>query len=517
MENQTSSNPNHQHKKSEEWKQLQSKIQQAKKDRRPTQEEMDGFESALGNKVLNWHEIMVQSHGNPGWPRMRQTFKIRCQCDREEGKLMTPKILLSPSRHLCKSCSARINNSKGDGVEAMKTPEARAKAYATFSAAAKGIGTPENDDVRKDIETALGSQILNWEELKFTRYGSPSKKDSRPELIFICQECGRPNSFIFNTVEDVPNHCSSCAACHAMEKRGSPRSKAELEIEAYLISLGEKVVPSLYSVAPGFQVDLYLPDHDLGIEYNGLYWHNEKRRDRNYHLEKLQAAQKNGKRLIQIFEDEWVKNQQVVKNRLAYITGHVPKFVGARECEIKDPIPGDVRQLLDEHHLQGSCIYQKAKGAYVDGKLVAVMTFSHPRAFVGCGKGDNDWELIRFVASGSIPGIASRLLKAFKEDHPEGTITSYADLRWSDGGLYESLGFTKTHQNPPNYWYVRGGRRWHRSNFAKYKLVEQGFDHTMTEDEIMKERGYLRVWDCGTLSYRLDPSTPPPCIPVNAG
>ena len=511
MENKTAYNPEHRLKKSEEWRRLQSTIQQAKKDRRPSQEEMATFEAALGNKVLNWDEIMVQSTGNPGWPRMRQIIKLKCECGREETKLMTPKILQSPTRSLCKSCGSSIRDFVTDHL---KDPVIKAKAKATFAAAVRGVGTPENDGVRKEIEAALGSSVTNWESLAFTRYGAPSRQPSRQELFFVCQECHRPNSFTFTMVDEVPVRCSSCAACHAMEKRGAKRSKGEIEVEEYLISLGEKVVPSLFSIAPGFEVDLYLPDHDLGIEYNGLYWHNEDRRDRNYHLEKLNAATKNGKRLIQIFEDEWVSNQQVVKNRLAHILNHGAKLAGGRQCEIKDPLPGQVRELLESHHLQGACIYQVAKGAYLNGTLVAVMTFSRPRMFIGRSEhGDSEWELVRFVSSGSIPGIASRLLRAFRKDCPQDAIISYADLRWSDGGLYDSLGFTKIKQSPPNYWYIRGGNRYHRSGFAKYKLVEQGFDETMTEDEIMRERGYLRIWDCGTLVYRLDPA---PCLQTNA-
>ena len=289
-----------------------------------------------------------------------------------------------------------------------------------------------------------------------------------------------------------------------MEKRPK-RSKGELEVQEYLESIGEKVVPTAYGIAPGFEVDLYLPEHNLGIEYNGLYWHNENRKGSKYHLEKLEAAERSGKRLIQIFEDEWLSKREIVKRRLAYITGHLPKMVGARECEIRDPEHEHVRDLLNTHHLQGSCAHQVAKGAYFGDTLVAVMTFSKTRVFFGGEAVDNEWELVRFAAVGSIPGAASRILKAFRKEYPNDSIISYADRRWSDGGLYRSLGFTEVRRSQPNYWYVMGGKRMHRYNFAKHKLVEQGFDPAMTEEGIMLERGFLRIWDCGTLVYRLDP------------
>ena len=511
MQRKTQYNPDHRIIKSEEWKQEMSKIQQEKKSRRPTAEEMASFEAILGNKVLNWDEIMVQSYGNPGWPRMRERFTIQCQCGKTESKVMTPKTLKTATRHLCKSCGMRINVTvNGNAGKQLNTPEAREKAMKSFADAAKGPGTPENDFARSEIERKLGTKILNWESLRFTRYGNPSTKrndnmSDRQELKFICQNCGREGSFIYIAIEDIPTKCVSCISCDAMEKRPTKRSRGEIEVEEYLKSLGENVVSSLYSISPGFQVDLYLPEHNLGIEYNGLYWHKEEKRDRHYHITKTEGAIKNGKRLIHIFEDEWENKKEIVKKRLAHITGHTNKSYGARECGIKDPLPGQVRTLLEENHLQGATIYQVAKGAYYDGKLVAVMTFSHNRTFIGNTANENEWELVRFASEGSIPGIASRLLKAFREEYPDCSIKSYADRRWSDGGLYKGLGFREYKVNPPNYWYIVNGKRAHRSNYAKYKLVEQGHDPFLTEEEIMRELRIPRIWDCGTISYILDP------------
>ena len=511
MDRKTPYNPLHKIQKSEEWKRHQSDLQQAKKARRPTNEEMSSFEAALGNKLLNWQEIMVQSHGNPGWPRMRELIKLLCECGREETKLMTPKILTSPTRHLCKSCSTRISVGHGDH-KALMTPAARQKAGETFAAAHRGPGTPENDFVRGEVEKTLGAQVTNWEELRFTRYGAPSTKQNggeteRQDLHFTCPECHRSSSFTFVSIEAVPSHCASCSALRAMEKRPRQRSAGELEVEAYLNSLGIETVAGLYTIAPGFETDIYLKDKDIGIEYDGLYWHSDEVRAKDYHLQKTLAAEKNGKRLIHLFEDEWKNRRAVVEKRLAHLAGKTTRVCGARECEIKDPKPGEVRQLLEDNHIQGSCIYQIAKGAYFDGRLVAVMTFSRPRMFIGRSEAEDEMELVRFATAGSIPGIASRLLKAFRAEYPQESIVSYADIRWSQGGLYKSLGFTEVRRNPPTYWYVFGGKREHRSKYAKYKLVEQGYDRTMTEEEIMRDRGFSRIWDCGTLVYRLDPQT----------
>lgn len=509
METKTEYNPHHRLQKSEEWKGLQSALQQAKKARRPTNEEMASFEAALGNKVLNWQEILVQSDslkGNAGWPRMRQKLRLICTCGKEVEKLMTSELLASSARAICKACSNRIVILNRPPAQKATTLTLERRA-GTINEERRNPGTKENDLARGEIEARLGAKVENWDSLVFTRYGNPSTKteNGRQALVFTCRECGQRTDFTFTSISEVPNHCASCSACHAMEKRPK-RSKGELEVQEYLESLGEKVVSTAYGVAPGFEVDIYLPKHDLGIEYNGLYWHNEDRKGSSYHLDKLAAAEKNGKRLIQIFEDEWLLNREAVKHRLAHIVGKSPKLTGARNCTIEDGTTGQARTLLLGYHLQGPCPHQVAKVAMFEGKAVAAMTFSRPRTFVGGGN-ELEWELVRFVSAGNIPGIASRLLKAFRSDNPGEVIFSYADRRWSSGKLYETLGFKKTNESQPNYWYVMGGKRLHRFNFAKHKLVEQGFDASKTEKEIMEERGISRIYDCGSLVYRLDPQT----------
>jgi hypothetical protein len=44
-------------------------------------------------------------------------------------------------------------------------------------------------------------------------------------------------------------------------------------------------------------------------------------------------------------------------------------------------------------------------------------------------------------------------------------------------------------------------KRYHRYNFRKDLLVKQGYDKNKTEKEIMVDRGYLIVWDCGNYKY----------------
>ena len=44
--------------------------------------------------------------------------------------------------------------------------------------------------------------------------------------------------------------------------------------------------------------------------------------------------------------------------------------------------------------------------------------------------------------------------------------------------------------------------RIHRSKFMKHTLIEKDGDEKKTEWELMQERGYDRIWDCGTMVYK---------------
>ncbi len=47
----------------------------------------------------------------------------------------------------------------------------------------------------------------------------------------------------------------------------------------------------------------------------------------------------------------------------------------------------------------------------------------------------------------------------------------------------------------------KDGKKYHRSNFMKHKIAKTKEEKSMTEREIMKSRGFFRVWNAGNLKY----------------
>lgn len=256
------------------------------------------------------------------------------------------------------------------------------------------------------------------------------------------------------------------------------------------------------------EVDIYLPDIKLAIEYNGLMFHSQgkspysifKGVSKNYHLEKTNLVESKGAQLFHIFEGEdldiWTS---MIKNKLGLNTK-----IYARKCQIKEVSSEEARKFLEDNHLQGFANSKIRLGLYYNEELVSLMTFSKPRYTK-----NYDWELVRFctLKGYNVVGGASKLLSSFRSNH-KGSIISYANRRWSNGDLYRRLGFKEINRTSPGYFYFKENEMilYTRDRFQKHKLKDllETFDENLTEEENMFENDYRKIYDCGNLVFVLE-------------
>ena len=252
-----------------------------------------------------------------------------------------------------------------------------------------------------------------------------------------------------------------------------------------------------------YEIDIFIPDKKIAIEYCGLYWHGEKyNKLKLYHLKKQERMEELGYRLITIFEDEWINKRHIVEKRLKHILGiSDDPVVYGRQTEVKNISYIEAKSFIDENHIQGWVPCKIKLGLFHDKKLVSVMTFSKGSIAKGEVSIDGVWELSRFCSSINVVGGAGKLLHFFKKNYKWTKIYSFADRRWSIGNLYYKLGFSFEKNTSPNYWYYKDViKRIHRFSFRKNKISHMG---TGTEWEIMKKNGYDRIWDCGNMKFIL--------------
>ena len=296
--------------------------------------------------------------------------------------------------------------------------------------------------------------------------------------------------------------CDGCPTC----KGELSVSKQELDLVEYLKTIYDGVINlNDRQIINPLELDMYLPFDNIAIEYDGLYWHSSRKIDKNYHLNKTKLCENKGVKLIHIFEDEWIYKTDIVKSRLKSVLGIIENKIYARKCKIKEVSFNDCKLFLEKNHIQGNVNSKYRYGLYYNDELVSLMTFGHKRKNLGSKSEEGSYELLRFCnkLNTSVIGGASKLLKHFIKIYNPKEIISYCDRRWSQGNLYEKLGFSKIHYSKPSYFYVKNDKRYNRFNFRKDILVREGYDADKTEHEIMKERCIYRIYDCGTILYKM--------------
>ena len=274
--------------------------------------------------------------------------------------------------------------------------------------------------------------------------------------------------------------------------------KTELNIEC--------VINDRQLISPK-EIDIYIPNKKIGIECDGIYWHSEVlgKKNKTYHINKTLNCIKKGIRLIHIYESEWNNKKEIVKSVLRNTLNCNVNRLGARKCIVRE-IDKDVCKIfLDRNHLQGNDHSSIKYGLFYENELISVMTFCKSRFDKKC-----EWELSRYCnkLNYTINGAANKLFKYFIHIHSPKNIVTYSDRKIFDGNVYLNMGFQFVKNTTPGYYYIIDNYKTLKSRmgFQKHKLktILSEFDSSLSEWENMKNHGYDRIWDCGSMKFVLN-------------
>lgn len=284
---------------------------------------------------------------------------------------------------------------------------------------------------------------------------------------------------------------------HGLSRNYYKTSKEEMIIASFIKSIHDgEVIQGSYSVIPPKEVDIFIPEHHLAIEINGLYWHSENggQRKSEYHEEKRIACEEEGIRLLQLYSSEVHSSFDIIQSMIRSKLGLSDRVMARKTKVVK--ITTSTVDFENENHLQGYAVSAIKYGLIYQNELIALMTFARPR-FSKIAT----MELVRFMTKKNLTvvGGASKLLNQFLKDHPNETIITYSDGRYSDGGLYECLGFSHVKTTRPGYVYTDYKSVFNRMKFQKHKLrtlYPEHYSSDLTEWGIMQRVGFDRVWGC---------------------
>jgi hypothetical protein len=486
-------------------------------------------------KDPNWKETYVEKmqatkferYGDSGYnnpEKISQTKKelMSDQNKKEEflGKIRQTKLERYGDEKYCNTLQAQETIQQ----KLLQDPNLRKKWVQEASATKeKRYGNPNYNNIEQIKKTLLeryGDQhyfnIDKMKENNVSKYGVafPCQRDISHYDIW--SDCGKferylednPNqtykelSIFFNVDRTTINQKVVDLGLQDRVQYLSGSSNYEFEIRDFLISecnvKEEEIEMHNRTVLTPCEIDIYIPSRNMGIEFNGDYWHSdiqEKFKDHGgrstYHQKKSLKAEEKGVFLFHIFEYEWNNpvTQNNIKNRLKTLLNSNGIRVPARKCTIEEITKDQKKEFLNVNHIQGNDRSSVCYGLFYQDNLISCMTFTKPK------NKQYTWELSRFCNKHDyiVQGGASKLFKyAISNMNRGDTVVSYNDITKTSGKIYKILDFSCTSVNNPNYIWM---------NFATGDIKTRYQEQAAGEVERMHNLGYHRICDCGTKTW----------------
>lgn len=196
---------------------------------------------------------------------------------------------------------------------------------------------------------------------------------------FKCNICGN----IFK--DDFHSGIPVCRICNP---NWSNSSRAEKEIVKFLKTFyNGKIIENDRTVLSGKELDIYLPENKIAIEYNGTYWHGY-RKDTTLSLsefkkrieEKRLLCEQKDIRLITIDEADYNERKDIINNFLKD-TISPRKRIYARQCDFKEINEKDAKSFLETYHVNGYRGGYYKCGLYYNSELIVVAIFSKHKKY----------------------------------------------------------------------------------------------------------------------------------------
>lgn len=241
-------------------------------------------------------------------------------------------------------------------------------------------------------------------------------------------------------------------------------SKGEKSILEYIRSFySGEIITNSWKIIENNELDIYIPEYNLAIEFNGTYWHSMEQRlsrqnwsekkAKNYHFNKSKLCEEKNIRLIHIFEFYWENPQKrkIYEQIIANAMNESLHKISANKCKLKQIDSKTAREFLEENHLGGFISSKINYGLYYKDELVQVEQFSKPRF-----NKQADWESTRGCSKLGymIYGGYEKVIKNFVQDYGAQSIVSYVDFNIFNGRLHEKAGFNFIRYTGPDHWYL---------------------------------------------------------------
>lgn len=273
------------------------------------------------------------------------------------------------------------------------------------------------------------------------------------------------------------------------------------EINQYILSLGFDILINDTKILNGLELDTVVPEKRLAIEMNGLYAHSfhpshGPRPVKEKHLKKTTLCNENDIVLMHITDWQWNNQQDIVKSMIANKLNCSTNKIYARKCIIKPLSSANARNFYNRTHLKGFKGAKYHYGLYYNDILVLCMSFSikHDQLHI---------ERLSTELYTNVVGGANRLLSHAIKETKTNVVFSYCDRNYSNGNVYEQMGFDLIGDTGLDYFWTDGSNIIPRQN-TQHKNMKKWlpiYNPSLTEHENMFNNNYRIYYGCGSLKY----------------
>lgn len=276
-------------------------------------------------------------------------------------------------------------------------------------------------------------------------------------------------------------------------------SKAQEDIAKWLVDLGVSIKRNDRKTLEGLEIDIFNPDVNVGVEYNGLYWHSHANKSSQYHSNKTKKSIEKGVKLIHVFEDEWRDKQEIIKSIILSKLSLSSHKIGARKCSIKELSLSERKSFFNENHIDGDTNVTVSWGL-LDGEsnIVSAISLRKP-----LHKKEGLIEVARCCTriGFNVQGGIAKLVKVacgWARANGYCSMMTYVDTRLGGVGAgYEKAGFKKSGITPPRFWWTDFTHRFNRFKFKADPSTGR------SEAEVAVDAKVVKIWGCENVVYSM--------------
>lgn len=264
---------------------------------------------------------------------------------------------------------------------------------------------------------------------------------------------------------------------HHVVSKGQGSAQQDLLCD-WLTSLGYALEKNNRTIIKPKEIDIYIPEFQLGIEVNGVFYHSESTggKDSQFHLNKQINAAAKGVKLLHVCSTHIKHNLDAVKSVILSNLNQLDQ-IGVQQCTVATVMQETAKEFAKTNSI-GAAVGNVNYGLVSNNELVQMLSCSTI-------DNSNNWEIVNIVSKNytSVDNGLRVLFEQFVSDSSPQSVVYFADNRYYTGRSLDTLEFDLEYTTAPYAWVT---------DYQRLLYI----DPAPNLDELQQNNLDI-AWDCG--------------------